>query len=195
MHARTVPLTVVIIAALLTSCAGGGNQQETTERATVSTVSESPDSGTVVAGKPDTDLAVGDTFTFFDGVKVGVAGIRAISRYGKLDERPGADEIFFRVTFTVTNGTSEPYDLNRMGREALGAATGGETEVLYVSVDSKPMNGLLAPGRSGTFTDEYAIAKSDGSEVVFTVNRFDDGFYADPTAWFGEDPHWTGRIE
>jgi len=62
-------------------------------------------------------------------------------------------------------------------------------------LDSKLMYGLLAPGRSGTFTDEYAIAESDGSEVVFTVNRFDEGFFADPTAWLVEDPGWTGRIE
>lgn len=148
-----------------------------------------------MADKPDTDLAVGDTFTFFDGIKVEVGGISFISRYGKLDERPGADKIAFRVTFTVINGTSEPYDLSKMSGHVQGAATGGKAEVLYVSVDSKRIYGRLAPGQSETFTDEYAIAKSDGSEVVFSVNRFDDGFFADPTAWLGKDPRWTGRIE
>lgn len=93
----------------------------------------------------------------------------------------------FRVTFTITNGTKKPYDMDSFGYNAQGATTGGEAESLYVKVDSKQMAGRLAPGRSATFTSEYSIAKSDGKEVLFTMSRSDEA-WLESGSFLGDDP-------
>ncbi len=216
MHRRMALITTVALTATLTACAGS-HEQGSAERATPTAnkaASKSPDcgpdstlsqsdwidqcsGGSVVptANKPDTELAVGDTFTYKDGLKVKVNGINRITRYGEYDDKPSADKTAFRIVWTVTNGTDKPYDLNGLGYEAQGATTGGETEPIYVEIDSKEMAGRLAPGRSGRFTSEYTIAKSDGMQIVFTMSRSDDAFLQDDSAYLGEDPHWTGTIK
>ncbi|MFF3878011.1 hypothetical protein [Streptomyces sp. NPDC001978] len=155
----------------------------------------SSDSPTPADDQPDSELNVGDTFAYKDGLKVKVAGFNRITRYGQYDEKPAADKSAFRVVWTVTNGTAKPYDLDSFAYDAQGATTGGETEPIYVEVDSKQMTGRLVPGRSGRFTAEYAIAKSDGSQIVFTMSRVDDAWLQNDSAYLGEDPHWTGTIK
>jgi hypothetical protein len=54
--------------------------------------------------------------------------------------------------------------------------------------------GWPAPGRSGTFTSEYSIAKRDGKDIVFTVSRMDEAWLED-ASFLGEDPHRTGAIK
>ncbi|MBN0046384.1 hypothetical protein JS756_20210 [Streptomyces actuosus] len=209
MRRRTALVTVTALAALLTAC-GGSGQQGSAERVTAAgdkAASQAadcgPDSGdrcndgsaSPAAAEPNTELAVGDTFAYDDGLTLQVTGISRITRYGEYDEKPAADKTAFRVVWTVTNGTDKPYDLDNLGYDAKGATSGGETELLYVEVDSKQMTGRLAPGRSGRFTSEYAIAKSDGNEIVFTLSRVDAAYMDDDTAYLGEDPHWTGAVE
>ncbi|WP_435854004.1 hypothetical protein [Streptomyces purpurascens] len=126
--------------------------------------------------QPDTELAVGDTFAYTDGLKVKVDSIRQITRFGEYDSRPDAGQIPFRVTFTVTNGTDKPYDLDDLGATAEGGTTGGETRFLYVTVGSAEKDGRLAPGRAGTFTEEYSIDKNDASSIVFSMSRSDEAW-------------------
>lgn len=47
--------------------------------------------------------------------------------------------------------------------------------------------GRLAPAETGTFTSEYALAKADGLDIVFTMTRMDENMNI-----LAEDPHWTG---
>ncbi|MEV1083727.1 hypothetical protein AB0I98_36880 [Streptomyces sp. NPDC050211] len=217
MHARAALTTIAILAAALTACSEPS--QGKAERATSSTLaSETPDCGPdsqlsqadwidqcgPAAGmeteppdtkQADTELAVGDTFAYTDGIKVKVDRISTITRFGDFDDKPDADETPFRVTFTITNGTAKPYDLEEnFGYDAQGATTGGQTESLYVEAGSKQMAGRLAPGRSGTFTSEYSIAKSDGKDIVFTMTRTDEAWLEDGS-FLGDDPHWTGAIK
>ncbi|WP_405537432.1 hypothetical protein OG787_31980 [Streptomyces sp. NBC_00075] len=214
MHARRTALaTIVILAATLTACSEPA--QGTAERATTASsasASASPDCGpdstlsqsdwidqcddsvTPAADQPDTELAVGDTFAYTDGLKVKVDSIRTITRFGEYDDKPDADRIPFRVTFTITNGTKKPYDMDSFSYDAQGATTGGQTEFLYVDAGSKQMAGRLAAGRSGTFTSEYSIAKSDGKDVVYTMSRTDEA-WLESGSFLGEDPHWTGTIK
>ncbi|WP_406353938.1 hypothetical protein [Streptomyces sp. NBC_00658] len=219
MHGRTALITIAAFAATLTACASS-HEQGSAERATPTTPttnkasSKSPDcepnstlsqsdwidqcssnSAVPTAGKPNTELAAGDTFVYKDGLKVQVNGINKITRYGEYDDKPSVGKTAFRVVWTVTNGTTKPYDLDDMGSDAKGATNGGATESIYVEVDSKAMTGRLAPGRSGRFTSEYTIAKSDGMRIVFTMSRIDDAFLQDDSAYLGEDPHWTGTIK
>ncbi|KUL34746.1 hypothetical protein [Streptomyces regalis] len=137
---------------------------------------------------------MGDTFAYTDGLKVKVDSIRTITKYGEYDDKPDADRTPFRVTFTITNGTKKPYDMDSFGYDAQGATTGGQTEFLYVEVDSKQMGGRLAPGRSATFTSEYSLAKSDGKDIVFTISRSDDA-WLESGSFLGDDPNWTGTIK
>ncbi|MFJ9729466.1 hypothetical protein ACIRP3_42720 [Streptomyces sp. NPDC101209] len=212
MHVRTALVTVIIAASTLTACAGG-TQQGKAERAST-TASKSPDCGpnstlsqsdwidqcssasaTPAEKKPDTELAVGDTFAYKDGLKVTITGINKITQYGEYDDRPDAAHAAFRVKLSVTNGTTRPYDLDNLGYNAEGATKGGETEFISVEPGSKQMTGRLAPNHTGAFTAEYSIAKTDGNTIVFTVSRMDDAFLKDDSAYLGDDPNWTGEIK
>lgn len=215
---RAALVTAAILACTLSACSSDEPSQGKAERATAAAsapASESPDCGPDsglsqadwmehCAGEdpaadqaeeqPDTELAVGDTFAYTDGLKVKVDSISTITRFGEYDDRPDADRIPFRVTFSLTNGTKKPYDLDNFGYDAQGATTGGQTESLYVDTGSKQIAGRLAPGRSGTFTSEYSIAKSDGKDVLFTMSRMDDA-WLENGSFLGEDPNWTGTIK
>lgn len=216
MHARRTALaTIAILAATLTACSSEPSQG-TAERATAENsapASETPDCGpdsdlsqaewmeqcgsdspTAADEQPDTELAVGDTFTYTDGLRVKVDSIRTITKYGEYDDKPDADQTPFRVTFTVTNGTKKPYDLDGLSETTQGATTGGQTTFLSVDTGSKQMIGRLAPGRSATFTAEYSIAKSDGKTILFTVSRTDEA-WIESGSFLGEDPNWTGDIK
>ncbi|MGW4757300.1 hypothetical protein [Streptomyces chartreusis] len=136
---------------------------------------------------------MGDAFAYTDGLKVKVDSIRTITSWGEYDDKPDADQTPFRVSFTITNGTKKPYDMDSIGYDAQGATTGGQTESLYVDEGSKQMAGRLAAGGSATFTAEYSIAKSDGKEVLFTTSRSDDA-WLESGSFLGDDPNWTGTI-
>ncbi|MFE7441212.1 hypothetical protein ACFU7X_12190 [Streptomyces chartreusis] len=199
MHARTAALaTFAALATTLTACSEPA--QGSAERATAavsSPASSSPasDASAEDAGEqPDTELAVGDTFVYTDGLKAKVDSIRTITKWGEYDTKPDADMIPFRVTYTITNGTKKAYDLDGFGYNAEGATTGGQTEFLYVEADSKQAAGRLAAGRSATFTAEYSIAKSDGREVLFTMSRTDSAWLESGSV-LGDDPNWTGTIK
>lgn len=219
MHARAPLLTAaaVALAGALAAC-GSDTDQGTAERATrtaSSAAPQSPECGpdstlsqfdwmeqcdTTIAEPteqtdlPDTELAVGDTFAYNDGLKIRVDSIREITQFGETDTRPEAGQFPFRVTFTVTNGTDKPYDLDDLGPNAEGATTGGMTTSLYVEPGSKETTGRLAPGRSAMFTEEYSIAKSDATSIVFSISRNDEVWLEQSSAWLGDDPHWTGPI-
>jgi len=200
MHTRRTALATIAILTATTLTACSEPAQGTAERATAATsspASSSPESDAPAADtadQPDTELAVGDTFAYTDGLKVKVDSIRTITRFGEYDDKPDADRTPFRVTFTITNGTKKPYDMDSFSYDAQGATTGGQTEFLYVEVDSKQMAGRLAPGRSSTFTSEYSIATSDGKDIVFSMSRTDDA-WLESGSFLGDDPNWTGTIK
>ncbi|MET9158271.1 hypothetical protein ABZX56_11135 [Streptomyces parvulus] len=209
-------IATAALAAMLTACSADGPSQGSAERADKAAASNAPASktpdcedGTLEqadwmadcysdspeqADQPDTELAVGDTFAYTDGLKVKVDTITTITRWGEYDTKPEAGKTPFRVTWTITNGTKKPYDLDDFGYDAQGATTGGTTESLYVEVDSKQMTGRLAAGRSGTFTSEYALAKTDGKDVLFSMSRMDNQ-WLESGSFLGEDPNWTGTIK
>ncbi|MFC8869397.1 hypothetical protein ACFUAC_17350 [Streptomyces sp. NPDC057148] len=216
MHTRTIALVgAAVLAAVLTACGSDEPSQGTAERA-ADNASSAPASSTPDCGddelsqadwmkdcasdgpdqaeQPDTELAVGDAFAYTDGLRVKVDSITTITKWGEYDTKPEAGQTPFRVTWTITNGTKKPYDLDQFGYQAQGATTGGETESLYVEVGSKQMTGRLAAGRSGTFTSEYSLAKTDGMDVLFTMTRMDEQWLEDGS-FLGEDPNWTGTIK
>ncbi|WP_369244444.1 hypothetical protein [Streptomyces sp. R41] len=208
MHARTALITVAILAATLTACAGADHQQGKAERATAGapSSSKSPDCGpdstlsqsdwidqcssaTPADKQPNTELAVGDTFAYNDGVKVTITNIRRLTQFGEWDDRPEAGQTGYRVTWSITNGTKKPLDLDQRSESEQGATNGGEVTMLSVEKGSRSMTGRIAPAQTGTFTSESALDKTYGTKVVVTMTRMDE--QADLLA---EDPHWTGTI-
>ncbi|WP_158690670.1 hypothetical protein [Streptomyces sp. 142MFCol3.1] len=121
--------------------------------------------------RPDTELAVGDTFAYEDGLRAKVTGINKITQFGEYGDRPEAGKTAFRVKFQVSNNTAKPYDLDSLSCSAEGCTTGGETGFITVEPGSKQDAGRLATGRTGAFTSEYSITMSDGTTIVFTVIR------------------------
>ncbi|MBJ6617943.1 MULTISPECIES: hypothetical protein [unclassified Streptomyces] len=218
MHTRATAVAAVVAAVLtatLSACGSDESKQGTAERATAAAESapasstpdcgdgdlsqadwmeDCADDGPEKGDRPETELAVGDTFAYTDGLKVKVDSITTITEWGEYDTEPEAGQTPFRVTWTITNGTKKPYDLDEFGYQAQGATTGGETESLYVELGSKQMTGRLAAGRSGTFTSEYSLAKTDGKDILFTMSRMDEQWLEDGS-FLGEDPHWTGTIK
>ncbi|MFI6495250.1 hypothetical protein [Streptomyces sp. NPDC050564] len=215
MHARIALSAAAVLAATLTACSSNDTQQGKAERGGATAAASKPadcgpdstlsqsdwidqcssESASSDDKQPETELAVGDTFAYKDGLRVKVTGINKITQFGEYDDRPEADKTAFRVKFEVTNGTRKPYDLDSLSYNAEGGTTGGETEFITVEPGSKQSTGRLATGRTGAFTSEYSIAKSDGNTIVFTVSRTDDAFLKDDSAYLGDDPNWTGDIK
>jgi hypothetical protein len=201
---RAVAATIAMAAVLsLTAACGSDTSQGTAKRASqtpadnkADETTEEPAEEPVADDQPETELAVGDTFRYNDGVEFTVTSIKPITEFGAYDDKPSAKDTAFRVTWTVANGTSKPLDLDSWSINPQGATTGGEVTFFYTEKGSKQMTGRLAPSRTGTYTGEYSLPKEDGNDVVVTAARMDDAFLnSDDAALLGEDPHWTGAIK
>ncbi|MFD6992485.1 hypothetical protein [Streptomyces sp. NPDC059943] len=199
-HTRVRTILVAAPAAALLALAGacGDTEQGSAERAVgieepaADTEAEPVEEEPAEDEQPATELAVGDGFLYDDGVKFTVTKIEEVGtdQYGEYDDKPAAGETGFRVHWDIANGSKKPHDLDMWGISAQGATTGGETTYLTVEHGTRAMAGRLAPGRTGSYTGEYLLPKSDGREIVFTATRMDDE--ADVLA---EDPNWTGTIK
>ncbi|WP_432169072.1 hypothetical protein [Streptomyces sp. 1222.5] len=207
MNARSTLIAIVVCAASLTACGETGHQQGKAERANGPAASKSadcgPDSNLSQADwmdqcasekpsekEPDTELAVGDSFAYNDGVKITVTSIRRLTTFGEWDDKPDANQTGYRVSWSIANGTKKPLDVDQWSEAEQGATNGGQVTMLTVEKGSRSMTGRIAPGQTGTFTSEGALNRSDGTKLVVTMTRMDD--QADVLA---DDPHWTGVIE
>ncbi|MFF3884046.1 hypothetical protein [Streptomyces sp. NPDC001914] len=206
MRTRAALIAIVICAGTLTACDAADHQQGKAERAGSAAASKSADCGpdsnlsqsdwidqcgslSPSEKQPDTELAVGDTFVYNDGAKITVTSIRRLTAFGEWDDRPDADQTGYRVSWSITNGTKKPLDVDQWSESEQGATNGGEVTMLTVEKGSHSMTGRIAPGQTGTFTSESSLSKSNGTKIVITMTRMDD--QADMLA---DDPHWTGTI-
>lgn len=198
---RTALATAAAVALLPLTAACGDSDQGTAERAATGEQADAAPADEDPAAEEDpaeetpaedTELAVGDGFRYKDGVKITVTKVSELraADFGEYDTKPEADRTGFRVSWDITNGAKKPMDLDAWGFDAQGASTGGTTESISAENGARTMAGRLAPGKTGRFTAEYALAKSDGRDIVFTMTRMDES--ADILA---EDPHWTGSIK
>lgn len=196
-RSRILLASAVAVAALALSACGTEPSQGSADRTPKSDESIAVDEAAVdeesdetPADQPETELKLGETFVYTDGVEVTVSKISKISSYGEYDIGPEAGQVGFRVHWTITNGAKKPFDLDMLGVDAQGASTGGQTEIIMVDEGSKAMAGRIAAGKSGEYTAEYALDKSDGTQIVATMTRMDD-----EVDFLGADPNWTGAIE
>ena len=150
------------------------------------------DSGDVSTEEPtkepaSTSLAVGDTFTYEDGLAVTIDSIEKIIKYGEYDEHPDKGQTAFRVSITFTNNTGKPFDLDDVYLTAQGATNGGEVIDMFIEAGAKAMTGRVADGVKTTKTAEYAIDDQYGKKILLTFSRLS----AD---WDAPEPEWTGDI-
>ncbi|MFJ9027438.1 hypothetical protein ACIRQP_02750 [Streptomyces sp. NPDC102274] len=136
----------------------------------------------------DTELAVGDGFHYKDGVKITITKVGELTAadFGEYYAKPEADQTGLRLSWDIANGSKKRVDLHVLGYDAQGASTGRTTESISTENGGRTMTGWLAPGRTGKFTAEYAVAKSGGLGIVFTMSRIDED-----TDILAEEPHRT----
>lgn len=176
--------TALVASLALAAC---GGSQGTADRADTSSESQPAQGAEQSKEQPDTELAIGDTFEYTDGVRFTVTSIKEVTP-GQYDFAPEG-KTPFRVSWTVENGSKATLDLDAWGYNAVGATRGGDAE--FVSIEGvKTMTGRLAPGKKGEFEADYALAPSDGRKVAFDVARMDDAVDVLATP-----PTWTGDIE
>ncbi|MFE9391688.1 hypothetical protein [Streptomyces sp. NPDC006784] len=211
MNPRTATSAALIAAALLTATAcGTDNNRGIAERAPKKPAANAEQAnkgcgkdsdlsqsdweelcgpGAVGNGQaPDTELKVGDTFKYPDGVRATISSISQLTQFGEFDDRPKANQIAFRVSLDVKNDSKKPVQLDDFAIDASGATNGGNVELFMVEAGAKQLMGRVAPGATAKGTNEFAITKSSGRQIVATVSRMDEDTILD------EDPNWTGPI-
>lgn len=141
-------------------------------------------------GQADSELKVGETYTYSDDVAVTVDSITTISQYGEYDDKPSDGETAFRVNITIDNQSKRPVDLDDFAVLAEGATNGGEIIDMYIKTGSKQMTGRVAAGVKTAKTAEYAIADKYGDKILVSLGRFNDAGEFDM-----DEPHWTGTIK
>ncbi|MFG7940972.1 hypothetical protein [Streptomyces cacaoi] len=137
---------------------------------------------------PTTELKVGDTFKYPDGVRATISSISQLTQFGEFDDRPKPNQIAFRVNLDVKNDSKKPVQLDDFAIDASGATNGGNVELVMVEAGAKQLIGRVAPGATAKGTNEFAITKSSGRQIVATVTRMDEDTILD------EAPNWTGPI-
>ncbi|MCX4673585.1 hypothetical protein OG453_44325 [Streptomyces sp. NBC_01381] len=138
---------------------------------------------------PDTDLKLGESYTWTDGVKTTVTKIERITGpYQQGDTKPSAKETLFRVHIAFSNGADIPVKLDEFSTVIDGAINGGEAAMGTYQAGEEPIAGRLAPGAKATKTDENIIEKRYGDKVVVTIQR---GMEVDEPSGY---PEFTGAI-
>lgn len=158
-------------------------------------VDEDEENGTVdEAGaddkRPNTELTVGDTFRYDDGLKVTVTGIKKVTAFTEYDNRPSGKETAFRISVKFDNQSKKPIDLGEFDVNGQGATKGGDTEITTWEIGSKEITGRLAPGMSDTKNSDGVLDKQYGTQMLVTVTRM-----SEDSDILAEDPHWTGPIQ
>lgn len=141
---------------------------------------------------PDTELKVGDSFRYNDGVKVAITRIEHFSNFAEYDSRPAAGETAFRVHVKVTNGTRKPLSLDNLSVMVSGATKGGEAEfTTWENGASEMAGGRLAPGVTAEKTEDGVLGKKYGMQALVSVYYMSDDPNVDALA---AEPNWTGPI-
>jgi len=138
---------------------------------------------------PDTELKLGDTFKYKDGLKVTVTRIAKFTDFDPDYGGAEPNQTPFRIDVKFQNDSSKPVNLDEISVNGQGATKGGDAEFTLWGDDTKDVTGRLAPGQSDTKNSDGVLDKKYGTQMVVTVTRMTDD--ADIMA---DDPNWTGPI-
>ncbi|MFJ3278497.1 hypothetical protein [Streptomyces halstedii] len=149
--------------------------------------SEDDGAGTGGDGGPSTDLPFGKVYAWPDGLEVTVVEATVFSDWDEYEE-PDPKSTEFRIRLKFDNKSSESVDLGDLSVMVDGATNGGQSSSSTFSKGSAPLEGRLAPGVSAVKTDDNALEKRYGKDIVVTVQRTsEDGFDV--------FPEFTGTIK
>lgn len=138
---------------------------------------------------PDTELKLGDTFKYKDGVKVTVTRIAKFTAFEEYGDTAEPDQTPFRIDIKIENGSRKPLNLDEFMVNGQGATKGGDAEFTAWTEDIKDVTGRLAPGQSDTKNSDGVLDKKYGTQMVVTIGRYSES--VDPLA---AEPNWTGPI-
>ncbi|QPP05260.1 hypothetical protein G4Z16_01395 [Streptomyces bathyalis] len=141
------------------------------------------------ADEANTELKVGDTFTYEDGVNVTVASINEFTAFEEYGDTAEPNQTPFRIDVKFENGSGKPVNLDDFMVNGQGATKGGDAEFTSWTEDVKDITGRLAAGQSDTKNSDGVLDKKYGTKMVVTVTRVSDDVDV-----MMEVPTWTGSI-
>ncbi|MDT0306115.1 hypothetical protein RM780_03950 [Streptomyces sp. DSM 44917] len=134
-----------------------------------------------------TDLAIGDTQNWEDGVSATITHVTEIpaSEIGQYDY-VGEGQTPFIVGMTIVNDSEQPIDLGEFTVSVEGATNGGTAEFVYIESQSEVLEGRLAPGQTREHEDAYSLDVDQyGRDLVIEMLRFYEGMDLDNPTWIG----------
>ncbi|WP_143688444.1 hypothetical protein [Streptomyces barkulensis] len=143
--------------------------------------------GTGGDGQP-ASLEFGKTYSWPDGLKVSITEARIFTDWSEYEE-PDPSMYEFRLKLKVTNASKTPVNLDELSTVVEGATNGGEAYGTEYENDAAPLSGRLAPGITTVKTEDGALEKKYGKNIVVTVQRVTEDFETDY-----EFPEFTGTI-
>ncbi|MFI5739211.1 hypothetical protein ACIA9I_12650 [Streptomyces anulatus] len=206
MRTRTAAAAALLLACSLTAC---GSDEPAAPKSTVKAsapehevdcsdtsldqadwmehCSEEDGAGTGGDGGPSTDLPFGKSYAWPDGLEVTVLDAKVFTDWDEYEEAdPKSTE--FRIRLKVDNKSEGSVDLNQLSIMVDGATNGGTAASSSFTKGSAPLEGRIASGVSAVKTDDNALEKRYGKDIVVTVQRAtDDGFEV--------FPEFTGMIK
>ncbi|MFD6656939.1 hypothetical protein ACFWEB_17565 [Streptomyces parvus] len=136
---------------------------------------------------PSTDLTFGKAYAWPDGLEVTVLDAKVFTDWDEYEE-PDPKSTEFRIRLKVDNKSETPVDLSELSIMVDGATNGGTAASSSFTKGSAPLEGRIASGVSAVKTDDNALEKRYGKDIVVTVQRVsDDGFEV--------FPEFTGTIK
>ncbi|KOG77880.1 hypothetical protein ACZ90_02400 [Streptomyces albus subsp. albus] len=149
--------------------------------------SEADGAGTGGDGGPSTDLPFGKAYAWPDGLEVTVLDAKVFTDWDEYEE-PDPKSNEFRIRLKIDNKSEGSVDLNQLSIMVDGATNGGTAASSSFTKGSAPLEGRIASGVSAVKTDDNALEKRYGKDIVVTVQRAtDDGFEV--------FPEFTGTIK
>lgn len=204
MRARTAAVAALVLAATLTACGASDEPAATKSTVKASAPSHEVDCSDTSLSQadwmkncssehpapteaPSTNLSFGKPYAWPDGLEVTVIEAKVFSDWSEYEE-PDPKSTEFRIRLKVDNKSQQPVNLDELSVLVDGATNGGQASSSTFEKGSAPLEGRLASGVSAVKTDDNALEKRYGRNVVVTVQRTtDDGFEA--------FPEFTGTIK
>jgi len=206
MRTRTAAVVALVLVAGLTACGSSGEPAAKKVNAKASASTSEVDcsdtslsqaewmkhcseegAGTGGDGGPSTGLTFGKSYAWPDGLEVTVLEAKVFTDWDEYEE-PDPKSTEFRVRLKLNNKSQQPVKLDDLSIMVDGATNGGTASSSTFTKGSAPLEGRLAPGVSAVKTDDNALEKRYGKDVVVTVQRTSD---ADGFMTF---PEFTGTI-
>ncbi|MGQ4338092.1 hypothetical protein ACN6LF_001888 [[Kitasatospora] papulosa] len=203
MRTRTAAAAALVLAVGLTACGTSGEPAATKSSVKASAPAHEVDCSDTSLSQaewmescsdedapseaPSTGLAFGKPYAWPDGLEVTIIEAKVFTDWGEFEE-PDPKNNEFRVRLKLDNKGQQAVNLSDITIMVDGATNGGTSSSSTFEKGSAPLEGRLAPGVSAVKTDDNALEKRYGKDVVITVQRTSEA------EGFMTFPEFTGKI-